>query len=340
MRRLVATAGLALVLTAGWLQTQAGHGAVPSPPLRAPALNRIALIVLENRSFEQVIGNRSAPYLNSLARRGALATQYYAITHPSLPNYLALTVGGHKKVNHDCSTCRSGGRSLANQLEAAGISWRAYFEDIRRPLWTRLVVGAAYNPHYNPFAYTNAVRGGDPAADVTNFASLRHDLAQRTLPRFAWIAPNVWHDGHNGSLAAVDRVARNLVPKVVRALGPRGVLFITWDEGRDADTRGAHGRGGGHVPLIAIGPAARPRGRVDVRANHYALLRTIESAFRLSALGHARNAQTPVLRGLLRSTQRPTTGAAASSRARAAVSTAARVSSRSTARRRSPAAAG
>jgi phosphatidylinositol-3-phosphatase len=335
----VAVAGVAVVLAASSLPTQAGHGAVASPPSGAPALDRIAIIVLENRSFEQVIGNPSAPYLNSLARRGALATRYYAITHPSLPNYLALTVGGHRKVNHDCSACRSSGRSLANQLEAAGISWRAYFESIRRPLWTRVVIGAAYNPHYNPFAYTSALRAPDPAADVTDFASLRRDLAQRTLPRFAWIAPNVWHDGHNGRLAAVDAAARRLVPKVVRALGSRGVLFVTWDEGRDADRRGAHGRGGGRVALIAIGPAARSRARVTVRANHYALLRTIESAFRLAPLGHARDAQTPVLRGLLRSTQRPSTGVAASARARVGVRTPARVSSVSTARRRSAAAA-
>ena len=270
------------------------------PPARPVTLNRVALIVLENRSWGQIAGNPRAPYVNSLMRRGALATHYYAITHPSLPNYLALTTGGHRGVGYDCSACRSTARSLANQLEQAHISWRAYFENLRNPLATTIAPGSPYNPHYNPFAYTDGLRAPDPVADVTSFAALGHDLRRRTLPRFAWIAPNIWHDGHTGGLAAMDRYLRGIVPRVLRALGPRGVLFITWDEGRRSDTAGASGRGGGHVPLIALGPAAKPRARVRIRANHYALLRTIEAAFHVRPLGHARAASTPLLSGLLR----------------------------------------
>jgi phosphatidylinositol-3-phosphatase len=268
--------------------------------IRPVSLDRIAVLVLENRSWGQVIGNRSAPYLNSLAQRGALETRYYAITHPSLPNYVALTTGGHKSVNGDCGLCRSTSRSLANQLETAGISWRAYFESIRNPLTTQDPSGSAYNPHYNAFAYTDALRSPDPTADVTSFAALGRDLRRHTLPRFAWIAPNVWHDGHNAGTAAVDRFARRLVPRIIAALGPRGVLFITWDEGRRSDTQGAHGMGGGHVPLIAVGPAARPHARVTLQANHYALLRTIEAGFHVRPLGHARDSKTPLLSGLLK----------------------------------------
>jgi phosphatidylinositol-3-phosphatase len=297
MRRIVAVALLLAVLA---LPFAAVRGSAGQPLTLPTPVNRVALLVLENRSYEQVIGNRSAPYLNHLARSGALATHYFALTHPSLPNYMALTTGGHKDVNHDCAACRSTSQSLASQLETAGVSWRAYFEDMRNPLATRLVPGTPYNPHYNPFAYTSALRTPDPLGDVTGFASLHHDLANRTLPRFSWIAPNVWHDGHNGGLGAVDRFAKQLVPKILHALGPRGVLFITWDEGADSDTRGAHGQGGGRVPLIAVGPAARPHARVPVVSNHYALLKTIEAALHVRPLGHARDAQTPIMTGLLR----------------------------------------
>ena len=296
MLRLAAVVALGFALVAAPLYSQAGQGS----PVPARPLARVAVLALENRSYEQVIGNPSAPFLNGLARKGALATHYYAITHPSLPNYLALTTGGHANVTRDCATCRDSGRSLANQLEAAGIPWRAYFENMHSPLATHWTRGVAYNPHYNPFAYTQAVRAPDPVGDVTNFATLRHDLARNGLPRFAWIAPNIWHDGHSGRLARVDRFARSLVPRIVRALGPHGVLFITWDEGPNSDTRGAHGRGGGHVALIAVGPEARPGAHVGTIANHYALLRTIESALGLRALGHARDSQTPILNGLLR----------------------------------------
>jgi phosphatidylinositol-3-phosphatase len=270
------------------------------PRASAVHLERIAVLVLENRSWDQIIGNPRAPFLNGLARRGALATHYYALTHPSLPNYLAMTTGGHQSVNRDCSSCRSSSRSLANQLETAKISWRAYFEGIQGRLSTNFSRGSAYDPHYNPFAYTAALRAPDPVADITTFAGLGHDLALRRLPRFAWIAPNVHHDGHNVKLRSVDRFARRLVPRIVSALGRRGVLFVTWDEGRTSDRQGAHGHGGGHIPLIAVGPGARPGGRVATRSNHYALLRTIESAFGLRALGHARDSTVPVLKGLLR----------------------------------------
>ncbi|HEX6715191.1 MAG TPA: alkaline phosphatase family protein, partial [Thermoleophilaceae bacterium] len=250
--------------------------------------------------WEQIAGNPSAPYLNGLLRRGAVETNYFAITHPSLPNYLALTTGGHQNVKHDCSACRDSGQSLANQLQTAGISWRAYFENIRNPLATHWSTGQAYNPHYNPFAYISAARRSDPVGDVTNFAALRHDLRAQELPGFAWIAPNIWHDGHSVKLAKVDRYASKLVPKIVRALGPKGVLFVTWDEGPESDLRGAHGIGGGHIPLIALGPGARNGTRVAVRANHYALLRTIEDHFGLPRLGHARDSSTPSLAALTR----------------------------------------
>ena len=265
-----------------------------------PDAGRVAVLVLENRSWEQIKGNPSAPYLNSLLRRGAVATHYFAVTHPSLPNYMALTTGGHRHVNHDCSACRSSGRSLANQFENAGISWRAYFENMVDPLATHWSIGGSYNPHYNPFAYTAALRAQDPIGDVTNFAALRRDLAARSLPRFSWIAPNVWHDGHSVKLRVVDRYASRLVPRIIRALGPHGVLFVTWDEAPNSDLRGAHGIGGGHVPLIALGPGARSGARMPVHANHYALLKTIENHFGLTRLGHARDSSTPSLAPLLR----------------------------------------
>jgi acid phosphatase len=267
---------------------------------RAPKLGRVAVMVLENRSYEQVIGNPSAPYINSLARTGALATRYYAITHPSLPNYIALTTGGHAGVNTNCATCQTEGRSLVNQLDGAHVPWRAYFESIPSRLSAPYVKGQAYNRHYNPFVYTETLTSTDLKSDTRDFATLSRDLATNSLHRFSWIAPNVWHDGHNGKLAAVDSFAARLVPRIVKALGPHGVLFILWDEGQKTDLRGAHGQGGGRVPLIAVGPGATPGARVRVKANHYALLKTIEASMRLSQLGHARGAATPLLTGLLR----------------------------------------
>ena len=161
---------------------------------------------------------------------------------------------------------------------------------------------SAYNPHYNPFVYYEAVRGtARDRSRVVGFDGLRNDLAGGRMPAFTWIAPGVRHDGHNSSLREADRYASGLLPQVFRALGPNGILYVTWDEARSSDTAGVGGApGGGHVALIATGGAAR-RGATDaVPANHYALLRSIEVGFGLPALGSAGSPSTPLLTGLLK----------------------------------------
>src|SRR3954466_10881230 len=84
--------------------------ATPPPPPAAgplaghfPRLGRVAVLVLENREDRNVIGSRNAPFLTQLAHRHALATRYYALGHPSLPNYLALTAGSTFDVTRDCN---------------------------------------------------------------------------------------------------------------------------------------------------------------------------------------------------------------------------------------------
>ena len=112
----------------------AGAARPASPPFARPS--RIAVLVLENRSYDEVVGNPAAPYLNGLARRYALATSYYAIGHPSLPNYIALLGGSTFEIRRDCNGCDVEAHSLVGQLDAARLSWKAYFEDLtsnRRP---------------------------------------------------------------------------------------------------------------------------------------------------------------------------------------------------------------
>lgn len=297
--RLLAPAVPCLIVVSGCgggtvqLPSAAGKRAFPHPP-------RVAVVVLENRSYEQVIGSRKAPYVNRLARRYALATRYYAITHPSLPNYIALTGGSVFEIHKNCASCDAPGPNIVSQLDAANLSWKAYFEELdssRRPG----TVTQQYNPHYNPFVYYERVRGTQrDRSRVVGFDTLRSDLSGRRLPSFTWIAPGVLHDGHNSSLAQADRYAARLIPSVLRALGRDGVLYLTWDEGTSSDRRGTGGGAGGRVALIAAGGGARRKTRTAVRANHYSLLRTIEAGFGLRALGKAGAKSTPLMRELLK----------------------------------------
>ena len=273
----------------------------PEPAATLPPPGRVAVLVLENRSYEQVVGNPHAPFLNGLARRYALGTNYFALGHPSLPNYIALTGGNTNGIDANCTHCDTEKGNLLNQLDTAHVSWRAYFEGLR-PGAALVARTHIYNPHYDPFGYYERLERSDGARDrIVNFVRLRRDLRHHALPRFSWIAPNVFHDGHNGTLATADRYAAQLVPQLLRELGPRGVLYVLWDEGPNSDLRGAGGgEGGGHIPLIAAGGAARAHARDSTAANHYALLKTIETQLRLPLLGHAADSGTPLLSGLVK----------------------------------------
>src|SRR4051812_31382313 len=116
-------------------------GAPPEPPVNLPKPSAVApvvtsrgvTVVMENEEAAAIVGNRQAPYINSLLARGGLAARSYGIRHPSLPNYLALTSGATHGMRSDCTSCHVGARSIADQLEAAGLRWRAYMEDLPRP---------------------------------------------------------------------------------------------------------------------------------------------------------------------------------------------------------------
>ena len=126
--------------TCGSSNAPSGAGATvpiqrhPSPTahLVSGASAPIAVMLMENEEYGGIIGSPSAPYINSLARRYALATGMYAITHPSLPNYLAVTGGSTFGIDSDCTGCTVGATSIVDQLERARLSWRAYMQDLPR----------------------------------------------------------------------------------------------------------------------------------------------------------------------------------------------------------------
>jgi hypothetical protein len=274
-------------------------GPALSLPRTAAALppstrSHIVVIVLENRELSEVIGDRAAPYINALARRGALLLDYHAVTHPSLPNYIALIAGDPLAISSDCGECTAQGRMLADQLEAAHVGWRAYMEDLPHPCYQGATAGG-YAKKHDPFIYFPQV-ARDPArcARVVPLTRLASDLRERKLPAFAWITPNLCDDGHDCSNASVDRFMRRLVPYLLHGLGPAGVLAIVWDEGT-SDSGCCARATGGAVPLILVGPGVRAGERLSAPADHYSLLALIEDAFALPRLRSAACPCTPSL---------------------------------------------
>jgi hypothetical protein len=291
---------IAVALALGLAPIAGACGA--SSDATAPDGRRIAVIVMENREYEDVIGNPRAPYLNSLARRYALAERYYGVTHPSLPNYIAIIGGATFGIHHDCVRCHVRGANLIDQLERANISWKGYMESMPRPCFSAQATidqTGLYAKRHNPFAYFDTVwKDPERCAKVVPLTQLRADMAAGKLPRFLWITPNLCHDMHDCGYRAGDRFLEKWVPRILRKLGPKGVLFLTFDEGT-TNARCCDGARGGHIVTIAAGPGARRKGRSSIGYTHYSLLRTIEDSWGLPRIRHARETSTASLARLL-----------------------------------------
>ncbi len=274
-----------LLATLALLALDAGPMAASAEAPRAQAPSRVFLIVLENHEYDAVAGSPEAPYINGLAARGALATNYHAIAHPSLPNYLALLGGSTFGIAENCTECVAPGSNLALQLSRAGIPWRAYMEGMPHPCFRGAEAGD-YVKRHDPFMYFPTI-AAEPrrCADVVPATRLDADLRRRTLPAFGWLSPGLCNDAHNCPIAVADRYLAALAPRVLKHLGPHGLLVVSFDEGSSA------AGGGGRVMTVVVGPDV-PRGiQLDGPYDHYSLLAAVERHFGLPRLRRARQAR-------------------------------------------------
>lgn len=267
----------------------------PVPRLSAVAASRashVVVLVMENKELPTVIGSSEAPYVARLARRYALATHFYGVAHPSLPNYLALTGGSTFGITSDCTDCRIHATSIVDQFERVGISWKAYMEGLPHPCFRGASAGG-YAIKHDPFIYyTDVSASARRCRRIVPDRQLEGDLAHGRLPDFAWITPGLCNDTHDCSVGTGDRYLSRLVPALLRALGPHGMLILTWDEG-DSDAGCCGGlAAGGRIATIIAGPDVRRGARPSAAYSHYSTLRTIEDAFGLPPLREAALPQT------------------------------------------------
>jgi hypothetical protein len=257
-----------------------------------PIYRHVVWIVLENKSYAQIIGSGSAPYINRLASQCGLAASFYAEAHPSLPNYIAMTSGGTQGITDD-----SGPRSHPVDAESIfsqlGKDWRALQESM--PANCSLSDSSFYAVRHNPAAYYPRLRTACATQDVP--LTTTPDLSAR----FTFITPNTCHDMHSSSCGADtsaevrqgDSWLEGFLPKVLASAEYRSgttAVFVTWDE----DDYSAHS--GQHIPTLVIAPSVRPGTVAAARFDHYAMLRTTEELLGLhSFLGAA--ATAPSMRG-------------------------------------------
>ena len=256
-----------------------------------PNFSHVFLIVMENEESTGIMVNSAAAYINALAGGHGLATEYFAVSHPSLPNYLALTAGGTFGIASDCTGCYVNAMNIVDQVESSGRSWKAYMESMPSSCY----VGDAY-PYmqkHNPFIYYNDIRTNPArcAEHVVPFTQLSADLTNGTVPNFAWITPNMCNDMHDCSIATGDAWLAKVVPGILASSAylNGGALFITWDEGESS--AGCCGNAtGGQVATLVIAPNGIAGLRSTIAETHYSLLRTVEDAWGLSPLGRAASA--------------------------------------------------
>ena len=241
---------------------------------------------MENKEYGSIVGSKAAPYENSLIKTYGLATNFHAETHPSEPNYIALTSGGLNGVGTD-GYYNLKVPNLFDQIEAAGRTWHVYAQGYPGNCFTGSVApggvdgpGAAgeYARKHNPaISYSSIESNKTRCANITHLAGFDPSAAD-----FELIIPNMINDMHSSSVAAGDAFLKVFVPKIIDSNSfADSVLFITWDEGStDVD-------GGGHIATIVVSPGMQPGSRYTGPADHYSLLRTIEDAWSMPYLGKA-----------------------------------------------------
>ncbi|MGA9509737.1 MAG: alkaline phosphatase family protein [Candidatus Sulfotelmatobacter sp.] len=281
-----------------------GGGTTPTPPpnSNSPTFNHVFLVIEENHSFSDVIGNSNMPYLNSLASAYSLATQYYADAHPSLPNYFMLTAGAGTSITGSEGDAYSGvvtQDNVVRALTSAGKTWKCYAESLPSVGYLGGDSGA-YLQHHVPFVYFSDVQTSPvQASNVVPFTQLATDMANNSLPDYAFIVPNVNDDAHNcpaglstctsdQMLAAADQwLSTNISPLLAGSDFQNSLLIITFDEAEDTDTE----HGGGHVPAVIVSPLAKAGYQSATLYQHESTLRLMMEGLGVTNLpGAAANA--------------------------------------------------
>ena len=262
-----------LLLASGGCGGGSSSSSSPPPAMASfPQFGHVFLVVEENHAYSEVIGSSAMPYLNSLASKYGLATQYYANAHPSIGNYFMLTTG-QLITNDDAFTGTVGSDNLVRELVAAGKSWKSYAESLPSQGYTGGDV-YPYAKHHNPFAYlTDVISSTTEAQNLVSFSQFSSDLANDQLPAFSYLVPSLLDDAHDGTLQTADAwLQQNIAPLIASATFQKdGLLLVVFDESDTTDVT----NGGGHVAAVIVSPKANLAYQSTTLYQHQSTLRLI-----------------------------------------------------------------
>jgi phosphatidylinositol-3-phosphatase len=249
---------LALLLTLAFAVTTKIAPAVAA----SPALDHVYVIMEENTNYEDLIGNTAdAPYINQLANTYGFAANYYGVTHPSQPNYIALTAGDYFGINKDDPTLTFNQTNIVDQLESKSLTWASYQQGLPSVGFNGVQYPATgsglYVKKHNPFAlFTDVASNPARMQNIKSTDALATDLNSGHAPNFAFIAPDTCHDMHGVSSSSAaaygmpwcaypadftlshqliqqaDTYLKTLVTTIMSSKGwtANSAIFVTWDE--------------------------------------------------------------------------------------------------------------
>lgn len=258
----------ALLPTAG---CGAGRAETPRP-------DHIVVVIEQNQGYADIIGNPRAPYLNELAARGASLTDFYSLTHPSQPNFLALFSGSPHGVRRDTCPHEFWERpNLASALLEAGMTFAGYAQSMPSVGFTGCWHGP-YVRRHNPWVSFDPL----PSSINRPWTSYPRDFSK--LPTVSFVVPDLEHDMSDGAVEKADAWLRDNLDHYARwAMTHNSLLVVTWDEDRED-------RQANRVPTVLVGERVEP-GDHSQPNNLYGLLRTLLDAYGLAPIGHAEEAE-------------------------------------------------
>jgi len=296
-----------LLLILAMLESACGGGSSPTMTTgngggSILAVSHVFIVVEENHSYGDVVGNASMPYFNHLATSYGLATQFYAVAHPSLPNYFELTAGDGTSITGLAGDAYVGPMTQDNvvrALTAAGKTWKSYAESLPAIAYLGGDSGA-YLKHHNPFAYfSDVINDSTQANNIVPFSQLATDIANGSVPNYAFIVPDVNDDAHDcpigmstctdaQKLTAADQwLQANIDPVIKSSVFQDSLMVILFDEGDLTDIANF----GGHVPAVIVSPKSKMGYQSTTTYQHQSVLRlSLKALGATDLMGDAANA--------------------------------------------------
>jgi phosphatidylinositol-3-phosphatase len=305
--------GIAALFALGMMVPLAASAHTDASNGKLKNFQHVFVIMMENTGFDSLIGNPNAPFINSVAATNGLATNYFGVTHPSQPNYIAATSGSTNGVTNDDDTTIDV-TNIVDQLEAKGKTWKAYMQSLSLCI-TKLDHACGnqlYERKHNPFiSYADVQNNPARMANIVDLSQFSTDLASKNVPDYSWISPDQCNDMHGragpstdpcnfgnvqGLISTGDAFLSATVGAIMgsRAWNGNSIIFITWDESDFTgsgpfgfgDTSGCcdANPGGGHVVTLTISHSDHSARTSNVAYNHYSMLATIEGGWKLGCL--------------------------------------------------------